>query len=359
MLQAAPISEPSCPQESDGIYVPTRLDTLSLHSLTKHDQNVDNFVCNSKWVVPGPYSSLGTSWLELLIAYISQGGTLQCSERLLHTPSYHQCVKEFRARVRRMIALALPPEHHCCFQPYGVSFIRLRPLRIATLVPGVQGRVCMSDDMRSYVSTVLVAAAHKVSLSRAEHAVRRTLPFHPTRFPMRQRVELVHLPPKFGNNVSCLARACEPLPILAKPAFLHFVCPQCSASQDVANRRLHGSAGWSSLLCKRCGKTSRARLWKCVCGIPWTTCPTHQPHGYACVGNKTSSALRQRAVKDRSGGQSSTPRFKRQRFKIVSACRLKTQSRHGSLPHVARFSMAASAVMTKWMGPGLLARRPA
>ena len=68
MLQAAPISELSCPQESDGIYVPTRLDTLSLHSLTKHDQNVHNFVCNSKWVMPGPYSSLGTSWLELLIA---------------------------------------------------------------------------------------------------------------------------------------------------------------------------------------------------------------------------------------------------------------------------------------------------
>ena len=73
MLQAAPVSAPSCPAEADGIYISTRLDAEALQSLSKSDQNVHNFILNFQWVMPQTFSSLGTTWLELLLAYISHG----------------------------------------------------------------------------------------------------------------------------------------------------------------------------------------------------------------------------------------------------------------------------------------------
>ena len=290
MLQARPITMPSCPESHGGVLMTSALDLDCVNALGEHDRKIHNFICNCRWVVPGPYNSLGTSWVELFIAYAAHGGSLQCADNVLKTPTINQAVKEFRTRVKRIVILALPPEFHNCFQPYGISFIRLRSLGIATLLPGIQGKLCMSQPLRKYVSTILVSVAHKLPQRRAEAAIDGSHPLHPARFPLRRRLDILHHPPKFGTADTAGLDAHAVMP---KPAYFHISCPHCSTSQNAANRKLHGSTGWLSLPCKRCGKSSRARFWKCTCGVAWTSCSKHQSHGYACVGHvRRNEAIR-------------------------------------------------------------------
>ena len=86
LLQAAAVSLPRSFEASDGRGIPTRLDAAAVSNLHTHDKRVYCFLCNSQWVEP--INSLGTSWLELLIAYASNGGTLLCSDHVLKMSTF-------------------------------------------------------------------------------------------------------------------------------------------------------------------------------------------------------------------------------------------------------------------------------
>ena len=74
---------------------------------------------------------------------MSNGGTLECAAGVLKVPTINHALKELRVRFERIITLAIPPECQSCFHPYGISYIRLRTLGIASLVPGIEGRLCL------------------------------------------------------------------------------------------------------------------------------------------------------------------------------------------------------------------------
>ena len=168
-------------------------------------------------------------------------------------PTFRQAVREFKMRVKRIVTLAFLPERHGCFNPYGISYIRLRGLGITTLVPGIEGTMCMSTTLRNFVCSTLISVAHKIPQRRADLIVQNALPLHPTRFPMRRRTELFHGARKFGSALTdTIVQNAPPSPHVT-PAFFRISCPHCSALLDAAGRKLYGPAGWASLVCKRCG----------------------------------------------------------------------------------------------------------
>ena len=195
-------------------------------------------------------------------------------------------------RVKSIAALAFPPERQEIFGPYGIAYIRLRGLCIATLVPGIQGTLCMSSALRKYVCSTLVGVAHKLPQNRADLAIQSEMPLHPTRFPLRYRTHLFHGTPKFGTALTDAIDQLGASTAHVKPAAFRIACPHCSAILDAAGRKLYGTTGWSSLVCKQCGKASRARKWNCACQKPWVSCSFHHAHGYACIGSSRANSRR-------------------------------------------------------------------
>ena len=240
-------------------------------------------------------NSLGSTWLEILIAYACSGGTLGCADTELKMPTYSQAIKELRQRVRRIAALAFPAAYQGCFTPYGISFVRLHGLGVCTLLSGVQGKLCMSTELRDCINQIIVQVAHNLKHRKAEAVMRGEVRVFPSRFPLRRRTELFHSPPQ---SISGLGSATidsnhnSSAPPLPRPSHFLINCPHCATSHDVAHRKLYGSSGWASLLCRCCGRATSARRWKCSCGKTWTACPDHQPQGYACVGALTRYAPR-------------------------------------------------------------------
>ena len=157
----------------------------------------------------------------------------------------------------------------------------------------------------------------------------------PYRFPLRRRTDLFHSPPQSmpglysattGSNDN---RSPPPLP---RPSHFLINCPHCATSHDVAHRKLYGSSGWASLLCRCCGRATSARRWKCSCGETWTACPEHQPQGYACIGALTRHAARLTTICKRTHLHQSLRRaHKRCKRALVSQQRDKvtrSQSQH-------------------------------
>ena len=100
-------------------------------------------------------------------------------------------------------------------------------------------------------------------------------------------MDLLHTQCRFGSMLCSGFVDCHaPVPV-SKPASFFLTCPRCPATMDVAQRKLYGAAGWSSLLCKRCGKCTSARSWLCPCRKAWPSCCVHQPVGFACIGHNS------------------------------------------------------------------------
>ena len=270
LLQSRTIALPHSPQIHEGVSLPPRLHSSVVNCMVSHDRCVFNFLCNTHWVLPGVCNSLGSSWLELVLAYACAGGTLACADTLLKVPSIHQAIKEFRTRAKRLVQLAFPPEYQNCFGPYGISFVRLSGLGIATLMPGIQGKLCLSDSMRDHICEIVVGIAHNMKLSRVKAAMRGDLRVFPTRFPLRRRTDAFHLTAHSEFQHLCsnlVGSAFAVASAQPRPIYFRIQCPKCaSATVDVANRKLYGANGWAALSCPRCGRSTTAKSWKCTCG---------------------------------------------------------------------------------------------
>ena len=285
LLNARPVSMPSCPSPEDGVRIPSLLDTSVTSNLDAHDQRVLSFIRHSCWTQPGQMNSLGSTWLEIMIAYAHLGGTLACADHVLKVPSFHQAIKEFRARVRRLVCLALPTAFHACFAPYGISFTRLSTVGVATLLSGIEGKICMTDTLRKHVFGVIVSVTHNIKARQLDSTLQGRMPVWPSRFPLRQRTDIFHIGQR-SNLQELVADGNEPSMPLTNPASFVIFCQHCSHGMDVAGRKLHGPAGWSSLICKLCGIATTARLWLCQCNCAWPSCPKHMRAGYACLGSR-------------------------------------------------------------------------
>ena len=287
LLQARLLSTPAVPDPLTGITLPSMLDASILDSLDIHDTNVLCFLSNARWALPGELNSLGTTWLELLIAYAFSGGTLACAAGALKVPTFRQAIKELRSRMRRLVSLALAPQHHDCFAPYGISFVRLACMGVATLLPGIQGKMCLSADMQAAVFELILSITHRMKNAKAKAALRGEVRVFPARFPLRRRADLFQSAPRSCFQHLCAARDVSDgvrQPHYNRPSQFHIWCSKCScASLEVSQRSLYGPRGWASLSCRRCGKSSSAKFWKCACGVAWPTCLVHRSYGYACV----------------------------------------------------------------------------
>ena len=188
--------------------------------------------------------------------------------------------------MRRLVAIVLAPQYQPCFAPYGISYVRLSCLAVATLLPGIQGKMCMPACLRDSVYGIIIGATHSFKPSRVKAALRGDVSVYPNRFPFRKRADLFHSHAHPVYMHICHSSA----PLLsqpARPAYFRISCPKCNAaSLEVSQRRLYSGRGWASLLCARCGKNSSATQWKCTCGVAWPLCVTHQSHGYACVARQ-------------------------------------------------------------------------
>ena len=325
LLQPKLLQLPCCPDLEDGVFIPSLLGPGVAEAFSSHDRYVYHFLHNSRWVLPGSYNNLGTTWLELLIAYACNGGTLHCAEHILNVPTLHQASKEFRMRAKRIVRVAFAPEHQACFAPFGISFVRLNCLGIATLLPGIQGQLCMPAALRDYVFRMLVGSAHKLKPQKIEAVMRGTIRVPPTRLSGRLRMELFHRPHPFGCTLvtapSSDSTRANPVD---RPAVFFVSCPHCSAKQDVSNRKLYGPSGWTSIVCARCGKSSAARKWGCQCGLAWVACSRHQPEGYACIGNfRRIVGPVVRVLESRLEGLHDRPRVWRKRKSLRASARSK------------------------------------
>ena len=83
LLNARVISIPSYPDQESGAALPSLLNPGVAGSLDKHDDCILRFLSNARWVL----NSLGTTWLELVIAYAFGGGTLACADFILDMPT--------------------------------------------------------------------------------------------------------------------------------------------------------------------------------------------------------------------------------------------------------------------------------
>ncbi len=59
-------------------------------------------------------------------------------------------------------------------------------------------------------------------------------------------------------------------------------CSVCSIRKDVQRTTLFFRGKWATVKCLHCLSSHSARLWQCVCGIPWHGCATHACRGFAC-----------------------------------------------------------------------------
>ena len=286
LLQARTLSLPPCPDESTGTTFASLADSSISDQLDPHDQCVLRFLLNVRWALPGELNSLGTTWLELVVAYALCGGTLDCASTILKVPTFRQAMIEFRKRMRRLVTIVLAPQYQPCFAPYGISYVRLSCLAVATLLPGIQGKMCMPASLRDSVYGILIGAAHSFKPARVKAALLGDVSVYPNRFPLRKRADLFHSHAHPSYKQICHSST----PVFsppARPAYFRVTCPKCNAaSLDVSQRRLYSGRGWASLLCARCGKNSSATQWKCTCGVAWPSCATHQSHGYACIARQ-------------------------------------------------------------------------
>ena len=236
---------------------------------------------------------------------------MKCAEHTLHIPTLHQACKEFRSRVRRIVNLALAPEHHSCFQPYGISYVRLGCIGIASLLPGIQGQLCMTPDFRDHVFKVLVGGVHNLSGGKLSAALRGASRICPVRFPAKLRLDIFH-----GGRCKEAQRGIsivEPLSKVCVPHVFLLRCPHCMATRNAVGRKLYAPSGWISLVCARCGRGSAARKWKCTCGKAWVTCSIHQPQGYACIGTvrRVTARCHQQPSRTKRKRRSRAPRARR------------------------------------------------
>ena len=234
-----------------------------------------------------------------MVAYACGGGALECADTVLKVPTFHQAIKEFRQRVRRIVGLAFPPAYQSCFSAYGISFVRLNCLGVCTLLPGIQGKLCMSTNLRDRIQHMIVSITHNLKQRKADAVMQGEARVYPSRFPLRRRTDLFHAAPYFTSGVP----STDSVGInhgrqgpLSRPLSFIIHCPHCGTSVDASNRKLYGSSGWISMPCPRCGKSTSSRAWKCSCEKTWTTCPTHQPHGYSCIGCARVKSFQRPAV---------------------------------------------------------------
>ena len=59
-------------------------------------------------------------------------------------------------------------------------------------------------------------------------------------------------------------------------------CSICSIRKEVHRSTLFLRGKWATLKCLHCGSCHSARLWLCVCGLPWHGCGLHACRGFTC-----------------------------------------------------------------------------
>ncbi len=74
-------------------------------------------------------------------------------------------------------------------------------------------------------------------------------------------------------------------------------CSICSIRKEVQHTTLFLRGKWTTLTCRHCGSSHSARLWLCVCGLPWHGCGLHAHRGYTCRTRPRRACLNSGASK--------------------------------------------------------------
>ena len=57
-------------------------------------------------------------------------------------------------------------------------------------------------------------------------------------------------------------------------------CQSCTDGRKLVYTALVDGMKWKRLLCPSCKVPSKASIWLCNCGVPWTTCSIHRSRGF-------------------------------------------------------------------------------
>ena len=290
-------------EEQQGVKIQSRLPANDKAAHCAVRKSVWDFMCWHTWVPTKDIGEAGTTWAELLITFLLEGGSLQCREDSeTKRISFRSALQEFRNVLRSLAAIGCDTPDRGIFAPARARVYPLARLGIMSNMPSIRAKIVLAPALARRKDHVLACIAHRLSRSKRtlfwEQGFIETSRSHwISRVPMQWPRSMVS-----GTSwpVECTLPQ-STMPYGTRSVFqLFLACPEedCDHLQDVSGRTLWKGSVWSLVGCARCGKQSSSRRWRCTCGRLWSTCVLHRRMGFIC-GRRARKKIAQSARKRR------------------------------------------------------------
>jgi hypothetical protein len=245
-----------------------------------------------KWAL-APNLKQGVTWIEMLILFFLQGGSLQILGLGTVDLAESRCSMRkvflvFKAKAKATLAKYVMPEAMVYFKPSKFPALRGKAVGFSNHIPNLAGLPALSKEQAGVVAQLLVATRHTFNANSLKAFEEGTLKLRTKKISYRGAIPeswsaLKHrkiFPQNLDEVPMHLSKACEPV-VQVNSMTLDLVCPQCDRTREAVKCKLLDGTRWKSVWCNQCKQSKAASKWKCLCSVPWYVCSTHAYIGHA------------------------------------------------------------------------------